>query len=1184
MIRAGVLHHWRISLAVALGVATATAVIVGALLVGDSMRGSLRDLTVQRLGKTDSAIIPGAFFDADGITDDPGDRVAMILFSSGVVETSGKSKTTSNDTRSRTIRRAGNVQIVGCDDDFWSLDASGITPDRLPQGDDVVLNQSTADELGVSVGDQVTLRLPVEQAVPADSPLGRRDIRTEGLPRMTVVAIIPDRGLGRFSFTANQASPQNIFVSRQTIADTLDRTGQANVLLFSHHVDDDELNVDLDDLGLQLKQRRLVFSTDENKTPETIYDYYSLTSDRMLLPQAVVDTVQSALPTSSVIPMTTYLANALEAVDDQGKVTATVTYSTITAMDSSESFPLDYTLPKDANANPSSNDATSSKLQPQVVPLVINDWTAEQLQVSVGSPIRVAYYLPEVEKGKEIERTFDAIVTAIVPITQPSKPPYRSRPARYSQRPTIYNDPNLTPDVPGVTDQDSISDWDLPFKLERKVSTQDDVYWQEHRLTPKAFLPLQVGRRLFGSRFGDTTGLRINKDAAPDVDVLKKQLRAALDDDLGDLGWSFQRIRQQQLSASKGTTPFDALFLSLSFFVIFAAVMLIAMLFRLGLIQRLSQFGTLLAVGWTPKRLAKLTLSEGMTIATLGVLLGMIGGIAYAKVVLWALRTWWVGAVTVPFLNFHWTLPSLLIGGISGFLVAAVTLWFSIRSLTKINARTLLTGRDTDQQAPTTGAATTNKKHSAPDRLPMLVGVLAIGAVSVAAIGAAVGGQAAAGGFVGGGMTLLVAILVWVYARLRRPRVINRSENAKANSLNVAMSSPNFSIASLVSRNASRHPLRSTLTIGLMASAAFLIIAITAFRLQPSDRGTGGFNLVAHSAQPLFRDLNDRDMQSDTFGPDAKAFANARIESLRLRPGQDASCNNLYQADRPTVLGIPPSFQPPVEFDWAATAATGPDQSTWELLQRPAAGTKDDPIPMILDQNTAMWSLQMYGGVSDKAVKSFEYETGKPVYFRVVGLLLNSILQGRLMIGEENFQTVFPEISGYQFFMIGCEAKQQDAIGSALEDRLGDVGMDASDAKQVLSGMLAVQNTYLRTFQSLGALGLLLGTIGLAVSQLRSVYERRQELAVMRAIGFTRRRLAMIVMRETATLLLLGIGCGAVCAILAVTPYALLSGIKPPVVEPSMVVLAIIGFGMIAGLVAVRRVLRMSLMESLRAE
>ncbi len=144
--------------------------------------------------------------------------------------------------------------------------------------------------------------------------------------------------------------------------------------------------------------------------------------------------------------------------------------------------------------------------------------------------------------------------------------------------------------------------------------------------------------------------------------------------------------------------------------------------------------------------------------------------------------------------------------------------------------------------------------------------------------------------------------------------------------------------------------------------------------------------------------------------------------------------------------------------------------------------------------------------------------------------------------------------------------------------------MDVSNARSILAGMLAVQNTYLRTFQSLGALGLLLGTIGLAVAQLRSVLERRQELAVMRAIGFTQGRLAAVVMRETASLLLMGIGCGAICAILAVLPHALLSGLQPPIVEPLVVILGIILFGMLAGLIAVGRVARMPLLESLRSE
>ncbi len=78
--------------------------------------------------------------------------------------------------------------------------------------------------------------------------------------------------------------------------------------------------------------------------------------------------------------------------------------------------------------------------------------------------------------------------------------------------------------MPGVTDQDSINDWDLPFQLKREISKEDDLYWNNYRLTPKAFLSLENGKRLFGSRFGSTTGLRLSVDAADNLDALERRL------------------------------------------------------------------------------------------------------------------------------------------------------------------------------------------------------------------------------------------------------------------------------------------------------------------------------------------------------------------------------------------------------------------------------------------------------------------------------------------------------------------------------------------------------------------------------------------------------------------------------------------------------------------------------------
>ena len=137
-------------------------------------------------------------------------------------------------------------------------------------------------------------------------------------------------------------------------------------------------------------------------------------------------------------------------------------------------------------------------------------------------------------------------------------------------------------------------------------------------------------------------------------------------------------------------------------------------------------------------------------------------------------------------------------------------------------------------------------------------------------------------------MLLLIAALLFIYARLRSP-----------SRLATKTGQDSFTFRQLISRNACRHPLRSTMTIGLMATAAFLIMAISAFRLQPSAEGTGGFTLIGQSSQALSRDLRQTQVRSEMLGPDARLLADTTIAPLRLRVGQDASCTNLYKATQP---------------------------------------------------------------------------------------------------------------------------------------------------------------------------------------------------------------------------------------------------------------------------------------------
>ena len=135
-----------------------------------------------------------------------------------------------------------------------------------------------------------------------------------------------------------------------------------------------------------------------------------------------------------------------------------------------------------------------------------------------------------------------------------------------------------------------------------------------------------------------------------------------------------------------------------------------------------------------------------------------------------------------------------------------------------------------------------------------------------------------------------------------------------------------------------------------------------------------------------------------------------------------------------------------------------------------------------------------------------------------------------------------------------------------------------------LAELMAVQNTYLSTFQALGGLGLVLGTFGLAAIQLRSVLERRGELALMQAVGFRRRRLGAMVLWEHGLLLILGLAVGTISALVAVWPHLSGGAAAVPWSATAATLAVVLAAGLATGLFAVRAVLVAKLLPALRAE
>jgi ABC-type antimicrobial peptide transport system permease subunit len=194
------------------------------------------------------------------------------------------------------------------------------------------------------------------------------------------------------------------------------------------------------------------------------------------------------------------------------------------------------------------------------------------------------------------------------------------------------------------------------------------------------------------------------------------------------------------------------------------------------------------------------------------------------------------------------------------------------------------------------------------------------------------------------------------------------------------------------------------------------------------------------------------------------------------------------------------------------------------------------------------------------------------------------VLQGNLLMSEADLTRLYPEVNGTRAFLIRTPPVASDRVMSLLEDRFGDEGFDAVRSHDRLAELLAVQNTYLSTFQSLGLLGLLLGTFGLATVQLRNVLERRGELALLRAEGFRPARLAVLVTWENALLLACGLGIGAATALLAILPQLISGGAGVPWTMLLTMLALVLAAGLLSGLAAVWSALNEPILSALRAE
>jgi putative ABC transport system permease protein len=424
LVRRSVTYHWRTNLAVILGVAAAVSVLAGALVVGDSVRGSLRDIALGRLGRTDQVVASSGFFrdalaadlkNAAGVT-----GAAPLVIANGFV------------THEASGRRSAGVLVYGVDERFWQFNG-------LDVPDGVYASPALATELSAKEGDVLLTRLQRPSEIPIESLFGRKD-EVGRTVRLTVTGVLPRERLGEFALQPQQTEVRAVFAPLRRIQRDLAVPDQVNTVLVSGTASLDALRstLKLEDIGARV--------TVTSEVPAVAVESASGIISEELERAALQASKELGF---APVPIFTYLANSIRKGDRQ------VPYSLITAIDLSR-------LPAAASPRPVTGE--------QLDRMVLNEWAARELGAVQGDRLEIEYYLWDPVGGLQTKST-SFTLTGIVPIAGLA--------ADRTLAPTY---PGIT-NSPSLADWDP----PFPIDLSR-VREQDEKYWDVYRTTPKAFI------------------------------------------------------------------------------------------------------------------------------------------------------------------------------------------------------------------------------------------------------------------------------------------------------------------------------------------------------------------------------------------------------------------------------------------------------------------------------------------------------------------------------------------------------------------------------------------------------------------------------------------------------------------------------------------------------------------------
>ncbi|MBO7579981.1 MAG: ABC transporter permease [Bacteroidaceae bacterium] len=753
----------------------------------------------------------------------------------------------------------------------------------------------------------------------------------------------------------------------------------------------------------------------------------SLTYDGVFIPQDIVEKLSAANSQPSTIYLSYFVNNLMADAD-------TVPYSFVTAINEWQGEPLE------------GQD------------MILSDYAAERLHVREGDSIRMDYFITKQLKNLDTREKM-LRVKQIVPLA------------------AFREDSLLMTDFPGLTRVENCTDWDsdLPIDMDR-VQKEDEDYWHTYRQTPKAVVAYEAVRADWSNAFGSATAMRFQSpNLTPQISHLTPQLSPS------DADVRLYHPRAQGLKGANEGVDFASLFLSLGFFIILSAILLMKNPLVEMFTLRQDEIQLYRQLGFRDKDIRNGLFREAFSVMLLASPWGVVAGLLYSCLTLWLLGNVWSGATHTDGFALHIQPLTLLIGIVVGLAICALTLWMVVRNALK----------------PRTSHSSSPKYRTSlvTPCISLLITIVLIAANFL---------------FFHDMVLFIVCGLLWILTGGIFLRVeVNRQATTSIRSILNRTQLMWLSIRSSLKQHLLAY---WTLSLGV-----FTVFAVGLNRPDFSQavQAIGGYQFYVDSRVPIQYDLNNpavRKKLSLNELPDSTRFLSF------LRHTQDeASCLNLNQVSTPTVLGVDLKEMEP--FGLNTDAEPNPEPST----------LNSQLSTVYIDEEALMWSLMK--SVGDTLF--YQNERGDEVPVVIAGTYPTGIFHGNAIMSSEDFRRLWPKESGVEVLLM--KSSRPDEAAELLAIAMNEYGLHIQTVEERIKMFFEVTETYLIIFLTLGGLGLLLGIFSLMVIVRKNLAARTATIRQYRAMGFSERLIGQLLFRENLLVPLYAVCVGAVGSAISIS-------------------------------------------------